>query len=228
MSLRTVNFLFVVAVLMGAVGWWLPYAQHSNGAAALVLLGLDLGDFWKFTNEWRVQGLFANERLFFFLPPALAAIMLSLWLALQRGRWRWFFLPLLLFLGLVILPAVDVMMPLLLPGNPFVFEEEGYAREYTFQLWLCVATLFSIAAIPLWQRLPLTVIRGLLVLLGVLGAILPAYALWSTWLVLAGFYGQGLVAGAGIIVTTIGFGAAVGLALGLYPPLNEKDSEVRY
>jgi len=178
-----------------------------------VLLGLDLGDFWKFTNEWRVQGLFVNERLFFFLPPVIAAMMVSIWLATQRGGWRWLFLPLLLFLAVVILPAIDVMLPLLLPGNPLIFEEEGYAREYTFQLWLCVTTLLTIAASPLWQRLPLSLIRALLGVLGVLGAILPAYALWSTWLVLGGFYGQGLVVGAGIFVTAIGFGIGGVLAL---------------
>lgn len=206
MTTRTLNFLFVLAVLAGAVGWWLPYVQHQNGAAALVLLGLDLGDFWKFTNEWRIQGLFVNERLFFFLPPALAALMLSLWLGTRQGRWRWLFLPLLLFLALVVLPAIDVLLPLLLPGNPFVIEEEGYAREFTFQLWLSITTLLGIVAIPLWHRLPAIVLRIVLILLGLCGAILPAYALWYTWLVLQGFYGEGLIVGVGIFVTTIGFG----------------------
>lgn len=213
MAPRTVNFLFVCAVLAAAVGWWLPYAQHQNGAAALVLLGLDLGDFWKFTNEWRYQGLLANERLFFFLPPALAAMMMSLWLATQQGKWRWLFLPLLFFLGVVVLPAVDIILPPLLADNPLVFEDEGLAREFTFQLWLCIVTLVTIAAIPLWQRLPPRVLRGILLLLGLIGAILPAYALWYTWLLLAGFYGQGLVVGVGIFVTTIGFGAAGLLAV---------------
>lgn len=213
MAPRTVNFLFVCAVLAAAVGWWLPYAQHQNGAAALVLLGLDLGDFWKFTNEWRYQGLLANERLFFFLPPALAAMMMSLWLATQRGKWRWLFLPLLFFFGVVVLPAVDIILPPLLADNPLVFEDDGLAREFTFQLWLCIVTLLTIAAIPLWQRLPPRVLRGVLLLLGLIGAILPAYALWYTWLLLAGFYGQGLVVGVGIFVTTIGFGAAGLLAV---------------
>lgn len=208
MSARTVNFLFVLSVLAGAVGWWLPYAQHQNGAAALVLLGLDLGDFWKFTNEWRVQGLFELERLYFFLPPALAAMMLSLWLATQRGKWRVLFLPLLLFLGVVVLPAVDIILPPLLAENPFVFEDSGTAREFTFQLWLSVTTLLMIATIPLWQRVPLPLVRALLVILGLLATILPAYALWSTWLVLAGFYGEGLVVGMGIFVTAIGFGVS--------------------
>lgn len=212
MSARPVNFLFVLSVIAGAVGWWLPYAQHENGAAALVLLGLDLGDFWKFTNEWRIQGLFEMERLYFFLPPALAAMMVSLWLATQRGKWRVLFLPLLFFFAVVILPAFEVFLQHLLPGNPFIFEDEGYAREFTFQLWLSVATLVMIAAIPLWQRVPLALIGVLLVLFGVMGAILPAYALWQTWLVLGGFYGQGLVVGMGIFVTAIGFGVASGLA----------------
>jgi hypothetical protein len=220
MTARTMNLLFVLAVLAGAVGWWLPYVQHQNGAAALVLLGLDLGDFWKFTNEWRIRGLLVNERHFFFLPPAIATLMLSIWLGTQQGRWRWLFLPLLLFLALVVLPAIDVMLPALLPGNPFIFEDEGYAREYTFQLWLSVLTLLGIVTIPLWKRLPPIVSKIMLVVLGVCGAILPAYALWYTWLVLQGFYGQGLMVGAGIFVTAVGFGMAMLIALLL--PLKQR------
>src|SRR5687767_6443312 len=104
MSARKRDLLFVSAVIAGALGWWLPWVQHRNGAAALALLGLDLGDFWKFTNEWALDGLFAAERQFFFLPPVLAGMMLTLWLSTKRGAWRWLFAPLLLFLSLVVLP----------------------------------------------------------------------------------------------------------------------------
>jgi hypothetical protein len=189
--------------LLGAAGWWLPWVVPGSGAAALVLLGLDLGDFWKFTAEWR-RGLFEIERLFFFLPPPMAAMTLSLWMAGGRGGARWLVIPLVLFLGVVILPAFEWVLPAL-EGIPLVYEEPRLAREFGFQLYLTLATLLVLLMIPLWQRLGATALVALITVIATCGTILPAWALWRTWPVLASFYGGNLTVGPGVLVSTLGF-----------------------
>jgi hypothetical protein len=189
--------------LLGAFGWWLPWVVPASGAAALALLGLDLGDFWKFTAEWR-RGIFEIERLFFFLPPPLAAMVLSLWMASGRGGATWLLIPLMLFLGLVILPAFEWVLPAL-GGVPLAYENPGLAREFGFQLYLTIATMLVILLIPLWRRLGATSRVALMSIIAACGAILPAWALWRTWPVLAGFYGGNLMAGPGVLISSLGF-----------------------
>ncbi len=213
--------------LLGALGWWLPWILPERGAAALVLLGLDLGEFWKFTREWRLPaagglGLFEWERLFFFLPPALAAMILALWLAGQRGRARWLWLPLLLFLSLVILPEYPKVQ-LAFDSVPFVYEQPDVRREFTFQLYLATASLFTILLIPLWQRVRSTVRLWLISIAGLVGAALPTWALWRTWLVLDSLYGSSALFGPGLPISVGGFSlAAVAALLSLVRKANEK------
>ncbi|MDQ4077978.1 MAG: hypothetical protein M3220_17240 [Chloroflexota bacterium] len=219
------EWAIAAGALLGALGWWLPWVLSESGAAALVLLGLDLGDFWKFTAEWR-GGLFELERVLFFLPPTLAAMILALWLAGQCGWWRWFLLPLLLFLSVVILPAFEFVRPAL-AGVPFLYEYEAlegpaqdvmasYAREFTFQLQLAFAAVLVVLLVPLWQRLSDQVRRSLIALLAITGAILPPWALWRTWLVLDSFYGGGALLGPGAVVSSGGFTlATVGALISL-------------
>lgn len=214
---RWTRWAVPAGALLGALGWWLPWILPERGAAALVLLGLDLGEFWKFTREWRLPaagglGLFEWERLFFFLPPAFAAMILALWLAGQRGRARWLLLPLLLFLSLVILPEYP-RVQLAFDSVPFVYEQSDARREFAFQLYLATASLLTILLIPLWQRARSTVRPLLISLTGLLGATLPAWALWRTWLVLDGLYGGSALLGPGLLVTVTGFSLAVLAAL---------------
>ncbi len=199
------NRLYGLSVIIGAVGWWLPWVNHRNGAAALVLVGQDLGEFWRFSNEWQQQGLFEAERLFFFLPPAIAALLLALWLGRQQGWWRLLWLPVLLFLSTAFLPPIDELRAVLLPDNPLLIENPGDARAFAFPWTLCLIGLGVTLLTPLWKRLPLRLYRVLTTLFALIGALLPAYALWYTWNVLQGLYGDGAVPGPGVFVTTISF-----------------------
>jgi hypothetical protein len=185
---------------------------HENGSAALVLLGLDLIDFWKFTNEWRLMDLFWLERLCFVLPPPLAAMSLALSIAGWRGRRRWLLMPLLLFLSLVVLPAFENVRSIF-EGTPLVYDEPNLAREFTFQVYFALSSLLVVALIPLWQRLNDSLRRLLIAFIALTGAILPAWALWRTWLVLQGFYGDGAVVGMGIILSSVGFLLVAGGAI---------------
>lgn len=243
--------LVPIGALLGALAWWLPWVTHERGAAGLVLLGLGLGDFWKFTAEWRV-GMLELERLAFFLPPPVAAMILALWVAGRRppldrwsdllsisgfglaglllpraargwvgegfapgilalwggvaigalvylmveiGRARNGWGPLLVFLALVILPAFD------LPGYD--------PREFSFQFRLATVTAAVIGLVPIWARIPPFARRVAIVLLGLVAALAPAWAIWRSWLVLQSYYGGGARVGVGVVITVAGFAVAV-------------------
>lgn len=201
---RAARWLLVAGLLGGALGWWLPWVLSYRGAAALVLLGLDLGDFWKFTNEWRELGLLRWERLAFFLPPPLAAMGLALGIAGARGRARWLGLPLAAFLSFVILPAYEDVR-LAFQGTPLAYDDPRLAREFTFQLRLALLSGLGVALVPLWQRLDGRLRGALLVAVTGAGALLPAWALWRTWPLLQGLYGGGARVGPGVALTVGGF-----------------------
>lgn len=196
--------VLLAGALLAALGWWLPWVSARSGAAALVLLGLDFSDFWKFTNEWRDMGLFQIERLSFTLPPPLIAMILALWGRENKLTWRLFWLPLLLFLSVVILPAYEYVC-LALDGTPFVYDDPDLARQFTFQLYFALLSLIIVLSISFLPRLSDRICYGLIALLALIGMILPSWALWRTWLVLQGFYGGHAQLGLGVFVTSIGF-----------------------
>lgn len=201
---RRLRWVLLIGALLAAFGWWLPWVLPRSGAAALVLLALDFSDFWKFTNEWRDMGLFQVERLCFVLPPPLVAMSLALWVAGERASLRLLLIPLLLFFSVVILPAYEYVR-IALEGRPFVYDNADLARQFTFQLYFAMSSVLVVLLIPLWQRLSNKVRHVLIAALALVGAVLPAWALWRTWLVLQGFYGGGAQLGPGVFVTTVGF-----------------------
>ena len=197
--------LWLVGTLLGAIGWWLPWVVDQKGAAALVLLGLDLGDFWKFTAAWRA-GLLEWERLCFFLPPLLAALLLTLWIAGERSRWRWIFAPIILFLAVVILPAFDSqLLPAVASWFPPRFANADMARQFSAQLYGSLVGVAALVAVPLWQRLAERWRAALSALLALLAAALPSWAMWMTWPTVQSLYGGGAQVGAGLWATVAGF-----------------------
>lgn len=260
--------------LVGALGWWLPWIVSRSGAAALVLLALDLGDFWKFTAEWQT-GLFGPERHAFFLAPPLAAMILALYAAGRRrpqtvGRERWLllgalvalgalllagrlwaeqgslgapatlllllaagvglgvlvtetlaarngWLPLLFFLGVVILPAFEFARPAL-AGTPLRYDDPYQQAEFGFQVALAALTLLSVTLIPLWSRLPAWGRALPVLLLALIGALAPPWAMWRSWPVMQSFYGGGAQVGIGLWIGSAGFLlAAAGAGWALRP-----------
>lgn len=201
---RTWHGVLLAGALLAALGWWLPWVSARSGAAALVLLGLDFSDFWKFTNEWRDMGLFQVERLSFTLLPPLVAMILALWGTRNKLAWRLFWLPLLLFLSLVILPAYE-FVEMALADTPFVYDDPGFAREFSFQFYFALLSVLLVLLISFVLRLSHRVHYGLITFLALLGMILPSWALWRTWLVLQGFYGGHAQLGSGLFVSSVGF-----------------------
>ncbi|MCZ7574701.1 MAG: hypothetical protein M5U01_39630 [Ardenticatenaceae bacterium] len=185
----------LVGILAGAGGWWLPWVLHASGVAALVLLGLDLGEFFKFTSLWRA-GEIQWERQIFYLPPVLAALALAA-LAAQRGPLaRWLLALPAIFLALVVLPPYPYTVAAL------------FSPEFRFQTWSTISALGAIAAAlfaPYIVRPPRTALGLVRVALGLAGLTLPLWAFWRVKLILDGLYGRPIVVGPGLFVTLGGF-----------------------
>ncbi len=178
--------------LLGALGWWLPWVLHPKGAAALVLLGLDLGEFFKFTSLWRA-GAFRLEREVFFVPPVAASLTVSLLAARAPLRRRAVAVLVAGLLALVILPEYERWGAL---GTP----------EYQAQGLLAAVGLAG-AALVLFAgpRLPLRLLRGSITGVALAGALLPLWGFWRLELILEWLYGTAIVWGPGIWVSLLGF-----------------------
>lgn len=201
--LRLGQFL---GALAGALGWWLPWALHPSGAAALVLLGLDLGDFLKFTSlypaiEWHW------ERQVFYLPPVLAAIAFAPLASEQGCLGRWLLTGLSFFLALVVLPPYiyNTFTPDVLSAY---LSAVLFSAEYAFQTWAAlVALAFTALTIvgPRLPRPPQALAVGIRVVAGMVGFILPLWAFWWVKPILDGLYGRPVVIGPGLFITSGGF-----------------------
>ena len=144
----------------------------------------------------------------------MVAMSLALWVAGERESLRLLLMPLLLFLSVVILPAYEYVR-VALQGVPFVYDDPNLGREFSFQFYFAMISVLVVLLIPLWQRLSNQVRYGLIATLALVGALLPAWALWRTWLVLQGFYGGGAQLGPGLFVTFVGF--VLVMITALYP-----------
>lgn len=206
------SWLVLLGSLAGGVGWWLPWVAHPKGAAALVLLGLDLGDFFKFTTLWRNGGL-QWERHFFFLPPAAATLGLLFWAARHDWRKRTRAFLMTFPLALVVLPEYERW-------------REWQSAEFRFQSALAIIMLTT--ALLVWlggARAPRRLVAGLGALVALAGATLPLWAFWRVELLLRDFYGGSIVWGMGLWCTTVGFAIAfVGWLLHMAKPHQTKES----
>ncbi|HYN88472.1 MAG TPA: hypothetical protein VER55_08070, partial [Ardenticatenaceae bacterium] len=154
-----------LGALVGAAGWWLPWVLHPSGAAALVLLGLDLGEFFKFTDAGRA-GRLEWERQLFYLPPVLASLALAALAAERR------------FLGRLLLTSTaSLLAVVVLPPYPYD-RSRLLSAEFRFQT-LSALFAFACAAIallaPLFGRPPRALLRTLQAAIGIAGAGLPLW-----------------------------------------------------
>lgn len=185
-----------MGVLAGAVGWWLPWVLHPSGAAALVLLGLDLGEFFKFTPAGK-NGELYWERHFFYLPPVLASLALTALLASQRRAVARGLLAIVAaFLAAVVLPPY--------PYSSVVL----FSAEFRFQSYAALVALGAVALAlvgPQIVRSSPTALLLLRIAIGLAGLALPVWAFWRVKLILDGLYGRPIVVGPGLFVTAGGF-----------------------
>lgn len=186
-----------VGALLGALGWWLPWALHPKGAAALVLLGLDLGEFFKFTTLWR-SGVIGLEREVFFVPPVAAALLISLLTARASFRRRAVAALIAILLVVAILPEYERWFLLATP-------------EYRAQGVLAAIGLSGIAvALVGGPRLSVRLLQGGIVSTAFAGTLLPLWGFWRLELILEWLYGSPVVWGPGIWLNALGFLSVAG------------------
>jgi hypothetical protein len=189
--------LQLLATLAAALGWWLPWVVHPVGSAALILLGLDLGEFLKFAPHWHPPISEVHwDRGAFFVPPIASQLLLCSLLVERSWGARLLALPLLLFLALVVLPAY-----------PYSWAQL-WSPEFRFQTWLALAGLAGLLLLalprPTGQR-GWAALFTLRLLLALVGALLPVWAFWRVSPVLASLYGRPIPPGAGLILSVLGF-----------------------
>ncbi|MCR4407831.1 MAG: hypothetical protein NUW24_13080 [Anaerolineae bacterium] len=183
-----------LGILLALTGYWGAWVDHKT--AALVLSGLDMGEYAKFLPEVR-EGSLVVLRELFYLPPLAAALCLAL---LVGWLWsRYSLMARVLMLGL----AVGLCL-VVLPPYPFVLHALSSA-EFRGQFILSVLCLLGVAAAPLYHRLSDRVAQLLLTMLACLGP-LPAIAQFCAIRpALERAYGWPLPIGWGLWVMVVGF-----------------------
>ncbi|MDQ7029311.1 MAG: hypothetical protein Q9O62_05755 [Ardenticatenia bacterium] len=185
-----------IGTWLGGGGWWLPWVLHPKGAAALVLLGLDLGEFFKFTTLWR-NGTIGVERDVLYVPPVAASLLMSALAAHWPARARTAAGCIAGVLALVVLPEPERWRHLATPE----FRAQGLLAGVGLAMFLLSVTV--------GPRLPAWTWRSVGGLAALAGALLPLWGFWRLELVLEWLYGSAILWGPGLWVTTLGFTGAL-------------------
>ncbi len=203
------SLILTLALLLIAAGYWGPWVAHK--AAALVIPGLDLAEYVKFLPEYR-EGQITIFREGFYLP------LITLSLALSTLSWhpavRW---PTLLrtiaWLGSI--PSALAMLP---PAwSPVTLR----LPEFRLQVIAIAICLIATAAAPIWRRVPIVRLGGLLALLSLTAIVIPIGQFWIIRPALDHVYGQPIAIGRGPWVMALGeillAAGAIALSRGTHP-----------
>lgn len=198
---RVINILLMLTLLVGTAGYWGPWIAHR--AAALILIGQDMGEFVKFLPEVR-SGSVPMFRQIFYLPPFCACCILALLAASSTLRYplivRVMFLVAILPISLALLPPV-FSIPVL------------KSEEFRPQVIGVVSCWALLPASPVLRRIPAILQTVLISILGLAGALLP---LWQFLLILPAIqsvYHAPVRIGWGLVATTSGFFACALLGI---------------
>lgn len=182
--------LLIMAGLIGTIGYFGPWVPHR--AAGLVILGLDLGEYVKFLPEV-AAGQIVIRRELFYLPLVTASLAASL-LAGRRGLPRW---------GRILLALVAI--PLALAMLPPAWSPVTLALpEFRLQVLAIVVCLGMVPAVVITRYLPNRLVLGLIALLALAAAILPAWGFHQVLPAIAALYHRPLMPGWGFWVALAG------------------------
>lgn len=135
--------LLLLALLIGVAGFWGPWVDHK--AAALILIGQDMGEFVKFLPEVR-DGTVPIVRQLFYLPPFCACLIFALFSSTD-GAWtygralRALFLLAIVPLSLALLPPAFSLPAVL--GPEFRIQAGG-----VLICWASIPGSFALPRIP--------------------------------------------------------------------------------
>ncbi|MFO7540301.1 MAG: hypothetical protein R6X32_19850 [Chloroflexota bacterium] len=178
--------LGLTAVFIGYLTVWLP-----GPAAGLSFIGLEMGEWLKFFGV-------GAQRDYFYLPPITLALLLALWtMRWHNGRWQtWAMRGLAVGISLLAFPAVADLTS--------AARHEYLLRVQLIGLVIVVAGLSSLAA----RRRETAVMAWLpwllMVLVGVIGAVLPAWYYGEIRPYFSQVMGVPLGIGPGVWLNTIG------------------------
>lgn len=187
-----------VGALLVMAGYWAPWVNHKS--PSLVLIGFDLAEFVKFTTAYR-SGTLAGVRETLWLPPAAAALLLSLAVG-RTGKRK----PLLargfasatgLWMAFTLLPPFPYHLPVL-----FSPEFRGQTILALVGMIACAVAFVAgqlgfVARGPAW--------RIFAVGIALAGAVLPLWEFTRLKPLLNGLYGRPVTPGWGISLMIVGF-----------------------
>ena len=181
----------IAAGLLGLAGYFGPWVSHR--AAGLAVSGLDLGEYVKFIPQV-VSGQIALQREVFYLPLFAGSLMASL-LASRRSLPRW----LRVLLGLGAIPLALAMLP------PAWSPATLRMPEFRLQSAALVFCLAMVPAVIVTRYLPDRLVLGLIAVLAIPTAVLPALGFLQVRPAIAALYRQPLRLGWGFWAELIGF-----------------------
>lgn len=178
---------------LAGIGYWGPWVGHK--AAALVLLGLDLGEFVKFLPQVR-SGALGLQREVFYLPAIALSLMVT---ATAYRRYTGLGRKARCVLSAI---AISVALAMLPPAwTPTLLQ----TAEFRLQTGIITACVLLALTGPIWCRLPHDLLGGATIAMAMLAAIVP---LWQFVRVLPAIqiaYGRPPTIGWGPVVMVVGW-----------------------
>ncbi|RLC83058.1 MAG: hypothetical protein DRI61_00535 [Chloroflexi bacterium] len=190
-----------ILLVIALAGYWAPWVNHK--AVALVLTGLDMGEYVKFLPQVR-SGEVRLIREVFYLPLFCSSISLTL-LALN-SRFRYY----VLMRGLMLFLAWTMALAMLPPvWTPRLLLQPEF-RKQTLAIGIC---LLLPGLYPWLRNLPPRAVALAVGSLALPALILPMLSFRKVLPFIAQLYGHPLTPGWGVYLMGIGFGGVVILAL---------------
>lgn len=203
MTKALVRMLIPLAGVMTLAGYFGPWVDHP--VAALVITGLDLGEYVKFLPSVR-SGEVIVWRAGFYLP--LVAVSLGQSLCVWRPHLGYRIPVRVAMLAMALIAALNLLPPAWTPAR--MVTPEFY--EQSSVLMFCLA---AVALSPLLALLPRVVVASMLALLCGLAIWFPVRDFWRILPSIAELYNHALQPGWGMAVATGGLVLLAACALSL-------------
>ncbi|MEM7134658.1 MAG: hypothetical protein AAF702_50820 [Chloroflexota bacterium] len=195
---RTVRWLIPFGALLTLFGYFGPWVDHN--AAALVVTGLDLGEYVKFLVPVR-NGTISLWREGFYLPLATVSLTLSLFAFRGECGYNWIVRFLLLLIAWV--ASLNMLPPAWSPSRLMTDE----FRLQSGAIGVCLAA--SLVS-PLLALFPIRLSLSIVSLLGIGAMLFPIRNFWRILPTIGTLYQNNIVAGWGLYVMALGLIILIG------------------